>query len=42
MNQSEFQAITSNSHKAREKSRGHGAIVFGFACIWFTNWREFF
>ena len=31
MNQSQFLAITCDSLKAREKSRAHGAIGFGFA-----------
>ena len=31
MNQSQFLAITCNSLKAREKSRLHGTIGFGFA-----------
>ena len=31
MNQSQFIAITCNSHQAREKSRVRGAIGFGFA-----------
>ena len=30
MNQSQFPAITCNLLKAREKSRAHGAIGFGF------------
>jgi len=42
MNQSQFLAITYNSLKAREKSRVHGAIGFGFASHWFKNWRESF
>ena len=40
MNQSQFLAITCNSLKAREKSRVHGAIGFGFASHWLKNWRE--
>jgi len=28
--------------KAREKSRVHGAIGFGFASHWLKNWRESF
>ena len=40
MNQSEFLAITCNSLEAREKSRVHGAIGFGFASYWLKNWRE--
>ena len=39
-NQSHFLAITCNSHEAREKSRVHGAIGFGFASHWLKNWRE--
>ena len=31
MNQSQFLAITCNSHEAREKSGVHGAIGFGVA-----------
>ena len=31
-----------NSLKAREKSRVHGAIDFGFASHWLKNWRESF
>ena len=44
MNQSQFLAITYNSLKAREKSRVHGAIVFGFGfdSQWLKNWRESF
>ena len=42
MNQSQFLAITCNSLKAREKSRVHGAIGFGFASRWWKNWRESF
>ena len=37
MNQSQFPAIACNSLKAREKSRVHGAIGFGFASHWFKN-----
>ena len=40
MNQSEFLAIKGNSLEAREKSRVHGAIDFGFASHWLKNWRE--
>ena len=42
MNQSQFLAIISNLLKAREKSRLHGAIGFGFgfASHWLKNWRE--
>ena len=42
MNQSQFLAITCNSLKAREKSRAHGAIGFGFASHRLKNWRESF
>ena len=42
MNQSQFLAITCNSLKAREESRVHGAIGFGFASDWLKNWRESF
>ena len=42
MNQSKFLVITCNSLKAREKSRVHGAIGFGFASHWLKNWRESF
>ena len=42
MSQSQFLAITSNSPKAREKSRVHGAIGFGFASHWLKNWRVSF
>ena len=41
-NQSQFLEITCNSLKAREKSRVHGAIGFGFASHWLKNWRESF
>ena len=43
-NQSQFLAITCNSLEAREKSRVHGAIGFGFdfASHWLNNWRESF
>ena len=41
-NQSQFLAITCNSLKAREQSRVHGAISFGFASHWLKNWRESF
>ena len=40
MNQSQFLAITCNWHKAREKSRVHGAIGFASASHWLKNWRE--
>ena len=42
MNQSQFLAITCSKLKAREKSRVHGAIGFGFASHWLKNWRESF
>ena len=42
MNQSQFLAITYNSLEAREKSRVHGAIGFGFASHWLKNWRDSF
>ena len=42
MNQSQFLAITCNSPEAREISRVHGAIGFGFASHWLKNWRESF
>ena len=44
MNQSQFLAVTCNSLKAREKSRVHGAIGFGFgfASHWMKNWHESF
>ena len=42
MNQSQFLAITCNSLEAREKSRVHGAIGFGFASHRLKNWRESF
>ena len=48
MNQSQFLAITCNSLEAREKSRVHGAVGFGFgfgfgfASHWLKNWRESF
>ena len=42
MNQSQFLAILCNSLQAREKSRVHGAIGFGFASHWLKNWRESF
>ena len=42
MNQSQFLEITCNSLKAREKSRVHGAIGFGFASPGLKNWRESF
>ena len=42
MNQSQFVAIICNSLKAREKSRVHGAIGFGFTSHWLENQRESF
>ena len=42
VNQSQFQAITCNSLEAREKSRAHGAIGFGFDSHWLKNWRDSF
>ena len=44
MNQSQFLAITCNYFEAREKSRVHGAIGFGFgfASHWLKNWHESF
>ena len=42
MNQSQFLAITCNLLEAREKSRVHGAIGFGFASHWLKNWCESF
>ena len=42
MNQSQFLPITCNSLEAREKSRVHGAIDFGFDSHWLKNWRESF
>ena len=42
MNQSQFLAITCNSLEARERSRVHGVIGFGFASHWLKNWRESF
>jgi len=42
MNQSQFLAMTSNPLEAREKSRVHGAIGFGFASHWLRNWRDSF
>jgi len=37
MNQSESLAITCNSLEAREKSRVHGAIGFGFDSHWLNT-----
>jgi len=42
MNQSQFLAITCNSLEAREESRAHGAIGFGFDSHGLKNWRESF
>ena len=42
MNQSQFLAIICNSREARQKSRVHGAIGFGFASHWLKNWCESF
>ena len=42
MNQSQFLAITCNSLEAREKSRVHGAIGFGFDSHRLKNWRGYF
>ena len=42
INQSQFLAISCNSLKAREKSRLHSAIGFGFASHWLKNWRKSF
>ena len=42
VNQSQFLAITCNSLEAREKSRVHGVIGFGFDSHWLKNWRESF
>jgi len=42
MKQSQFLAITCSSLEARERSRVHGAIGFGFASHWLKNWRESF
>jgi len=42
MNQSQFLAITCNLLEAREKSRVHGAVGFGFASHWLKKWRESF
>ena len=40
MNQSQFLAITCNLLEARERSRVHGAVGFGFDPHWLKNWRE--
>jgi len=42
INQSQFLAMTCNPFEAREKSRVHGAIGFGFASHWLKNWRDSF
>ena len=44
MNQSQLLAISCNSLEAREKSRVHGAIGFGFGfdSHWLKNWCESF
>ena len=42
INQSHFLAITCNSLEAREKSRAHGVIGFGFASHWLKIWRDSF
>ena len=42
MNQSQFLAITCNSLVAREKSRVHDAVCFGFDSHWLKNWCESF
>ena len=42
MSQSQFLAISCNSLEAREKSRVHGAISFGFDSHRLKNWRESF
>ena len=42
MNHSQILVITCNSLEAREKSRVHGAISFGFASHWLKNWRDSF
>ena len=42
MNQPEFQAITCNFLKAREKLRAQGAIGFRLSSHWLKNWREIF
>ena len=40
MNQPQFLAITCNSPEAREKSRVHGVIGFGFASHCLKSWRQ--
>ena len=42
MNQSQFLAMICNSREAREKSRVHSAIGFGFASHRLKNWWESF
>ena len=42
MNQSQFLEITCNSLEAREKSRVHGAIGFGFASHWLKKLAQVF
>ena len=44
MNQSQFLAMNCNPLEAREKSRVHGAIGFGFGFVsqWLKNWRDSF
>jgi len=42
MNRSRFLAIICGLLGAREGSRLHGAIGFGFASRWLKNWRESF
>ena len=42
INQSQFLAITCNLLEAREKSRVHSAIGFGFASHWLKNWHDSF
>ena len=42
MNQSQLLAITCNSLEARERSRIHGVIGFGFASHWLKKWHESF
>ena len=42
MDQSQFLANTCNSLEAREKSRVHGVIGFGFDSHWLKNWRKSF
>ena len=42
MNLSQFLAMTCNPLEAREKSRIHGAVGFGFDSHWLKNGRESF